>query len=143
MHRGSRSHAVKRAQGTNQNLDQSLPPESRTDPNIRFPGIANWDFTLFKKTKLSERFGLEFRAEVFNMFNRVQFGPPGNAQGAATFGVISSQYNNPRLGLRLKLYTTMKMAICAAWFSTFLEKPLVSRVNRRLDILTVRLWRSM
>jgi hypothetical protein len=31
MHRGSRSHAVKRAQGTNLNLDHSLPPGSCID----------------------------------------------------------------------------------------------------------------
>ena len=31
------------------------------------------------------------------MFNRVQFGPPGNTLGATTFGLISSQYNNRRL----------------------------------------------
>ena len=71
--------------------------ESRTDPNLRFPGIANWDFALFKNTKISDRIGLQFRAEFFNTFNRVQFSPPGNAQGAATFGVISNQYNSPRL----------------------------------------------
>jgi len=34
---------------------------------------------------------------LFNVFNRVQFGPPGNTFGASTFGLVSSQYNNPRL----------------------------------------------
>jgi hypothetical protein len=71
--------------------------ESRTDPNLRFPGIANYDFALFKNTRINERFSLQFRSEFFNIFNRVQFGPPGNTQGSATFGLISSQYNNPRL----------------------------------------------
>lgn len=40
---------------------------------------------------------LQFRMEVFNLFNRVQFGYPGMTVGLATFGVISSQANNPRL----------------------------------------------
>ena len=71
--------------------------ESRTDPSLRFPGIANYDFALFKNTRVTERFGLQFRAEFFNIFNRVQFGNPGNTLGAATFGLVSSQYNNPRL----------------------------------------------
>jgi len=47
---------------------------------------------------------MQFRAEIFNLFNRVQFGYPGRALGNPNFGVISSQYNNPRLvqfGLRL------------------------------------------
>ena len=50
--------------------------ESRTDPNLRFPGIANYNFALFKNTKIGERYGLQFRTEFFNIFNRVQFGPP-------------------------------------------------------------------
>jgi hypothetical protein len=35
--------------------------------------------------------------ELFNTFNHVQFGPPGNSFGSSTFGEISSQNNNPRL----------------------------------------------
>jgi hypothetical protein len=30
----------------------------------------------------------------------------------------------------------------AAWFSTFLEKALVRRVNRRIDIRILRFWPS-
>ena len=40
---------------------------------------------------------MQFRAEVFNLANRVQFSPPATAVGSATFGIISSQANNPRL----------------------------------------------
>jgi hypothetical protein len=68
-------------------------------------GINNFDFALFKTTQITERYGLSFRAEVFNLFNTPQFGPPGQALGTAQFGVISSQVNNPRLiqlSLRLK-----------------------------------------
>jgi hypothetical protein len=32
--------------------------------------------------------------------------------------------------------------MAAAWFSTFLEDPLVRRVNRRIPIRMVRFWRS-
>ena len=71
--------------------------ESRTDPNLRTHGIANWDFALFKKTAIREGMGLEFRTEIFNLFNRVQFGVPGNTLGSSLFGLISSQQNNPRL----------------------------------------------
>jgi hypothetical protein len=71
--------------------------ESRTDPNLRSPGIANADGALFKNTLITERVGLQFRAEVFNMANRVQFGPPGTTLGTAQFGVVSAQRNNPRL----------------------------------------------
>jgi len=74
--------------------------ESRTDPVLRGAGINNWNASIYKITTLTERFRLEFRAEAFNLFNRVQFGNPGvQASTAAgnTFGIISSQLNTPRL----------------------------------------------
>jgi hypothetical protein len=82
--------------------------ESRTDPVIRGPGINNFDFALFKRTSISERFNLEFRAEAFNLFNRVWFGPPNTVATTAannTFGQITTQLNQPRLlqlALRLR-----------------------------------------
>ncbi len=71
--------------------------EGRFDPNLRSAGIANWDFAVFKTTSLTERIKLQFRTEFFNLFNRVQFAQPGLAQGNPSFGVVSSQTNNPRL----------------------------------------------
>ena len=40
------------------------------------PGMATVDFSLFKSTQFSERIGLQFRAEFFNIFNRSNFGTP-------------------------------------------------------------------
>jgi hypothetical protein len=82
--------------------------ESRTDPVIRGPGIANYDLAMFKRTAITERFNLEFRAEAFNLFNRVWFGPPNTVATTAannTFGQITTQLNQPRLlqlALRLR-----------------------------------------
>jgi hypothetical protein len=64
---------------------------------VRGPGVANWDVALFKSTTLAEKIALQFRVEVFNLFNRVQFGLPGTALGNAAFGVITTQANQPRL----------------------------------------------
>ncbi len=81
--------------------------EGRTDPGIRAPGINNWDLAIVKSTPVTERASLQFRTEFFNAFNRTQFGPPGQVfttNPDSTFGIISSQQNNPRLiqfGLRL------------------------------------------
>ena len=74
----------------------SLGNESRVDPTLRAEGINSWDWSVSKRTRLSEHVGLEFRAEFFNIFNRVQFGPPNTAFGGASFGKITSQVNNPR-----------------------------------------------
>jgi hypothetical protein len=78
--------------------------EPRVDPSLRGPGIANYDFAVSKTTAITERVNLAFRAELFNIFNRVQFSPPGTQPGSATFGQVTAQYNQPRLvqfGLRL------------------------------------------
>jgi hypothetical protein len=40
------------------------------------PGTFTWDLSAIKDTKLSERVTLQFRAEFFNAFNRVNFGSP-------------------------------------------------------------------
>jgi hypothetical protein len=73
--------------------------EPREDPILRAPGVANWDSSLFKNFPVDKngRVQVQFRAEVFNLFNRVQFGVPGTTQGTSNFGVVNSQLNNPRL----------------------------------------------
>ena len=40
------------------------------------PGLATVDFSLFKDTALSERVGLQFRAEAFNLLNHTNYGTP-------------------------------------------------------------------
>ncbi len=72
---------------------------SRTDPHLEAPGIANWDMSAFKNFPFGHdgRLNLQFRAEFFNIFNRVQFGYPGQSLGTPQFGVISNQANLPRL----------------------------------------------
>src|SRR5581483_498856 len=40
------------------------------------PGCNNWDMALAKNTTLTERNNLEFRFEVYRVFNRPQFGQP-------------------------------------------------------------------
>ncbi|HKX32857.1 MAG TPA: carboxypeptidase regulatory-like domain-containing protein [Blastocatellia bacterium] len=57
------------------------------------PGFQNVDFSILKNTKLKERLNLQFRAEIFDLFNHVNFGQPGNlavATGPTNFGVISN-----------------------------------------------------
>ena len=76
----------------------------RLMPNLRGPGVNNFDVSLFKNTDITEKLRLQFRAEAFNLFNRVQFGVPNTNINSGTFGVITSQQNSPRnlqLGLRL------------------------------------------
>jgi hypothetical protein len=55
---------------------------------LRGPGLANLDLSLLKNTSLTERVGLQFRAEFFNALNHVNLGPP-NATVFASTGAIS------------------------------------------------------
>jgi outer membrane receptor protein involved in Fe transport len=71
--------------------------ESRTDNQLRAPGIANHDLAFFKDTALTERVKLQLRVESFNLFNRVQFGGPNTSIGNASVGQITTQVNDPRL----------------------------------------------
>ena len=40
------------------------------------PGLATWDFSAMKETRLRERLSLQFRAELFNLLNRANFNTP-------------------------------------------------------------------
>jgi len=78
---------------------------SRVLPDVRSHGICNFDISVFKNTRFSEgRLNVQFRAELFNAFNRVQFGRPGTSLGTPQFGVINTQANLARqIQLALKL----------------------------------------
>jgi len=97
--------------------DYAYGNEPRVDSQLRTDGIKNFDVALQKSTSLHEAVSLDFRAEFFNIFNRVQFGPPNtlapvsptcpiwsptaNATNSAcaatnTFGQVTTQVNNPR-----------------------------------------------
>ena len=76
----------------------------RVLPDVRGPGIAQWDFAIFKRTQIGERVGLEFRTEFFNLFNTPIFRHPGTGLGTPQFGVVSGTRGVPRLvqfGLRV------------------------------------------
>ena len=70
--------------------------QPRTSGILRTQGIDNWDFSVGKITPIHESVNLIFRAEAFNVTNRVQFGDPGLTFGTATFGTLSTQTNSPR-----------------------------------------------
>ncbi len=40
------------------------------------PGLGTWDFSVLKDTHLLERVNLQFRAEIFNILNRVNLNTP-------------------------------------------------------------------
>jgi len=70
------------------------------------PGFVNTDFGLAKKFRLTERLGLQFQANFFNLFNHPNYGIPGGNRfgGSSSFGISTFDINGARvtqLALRL------------------------------------------
>ena len=51
------------------------------------PGQFNWDISILKNTKITERVNMQFRTDFYNAFNHPQFSDPGGL----TFGNIGFQ----------------------------------------------------
>ena len=69
---------------------------ARTLPDVRAPGIGQFDFSVFKDFPITEQINLQFRTEFFNLTNTPNFGTPNTRFGTGAFGVIGGQRNTPR-----------------------------------------------
>ena len=54
------------------------------------PSFNNMDFSVLKNIELAERRRLQFRAEIFDLFNHANFGQPGRVVGSTAFGRITN-----------------------------------------------------
>jgi Carboxypeptidase regulatory-like domain len=79
--------------------------EAGSRNNLRGPRFSDVDLALSKHFPITEKYGLEFRAEGYNVFNHTNFGLPGAAgttlgtadiTNPSQFGVITTLANNPR-----------------------------------------------
>jgi hypothetical protein len=83
---------------------------------MRGPGVRNFDFSLFRQFRFSERWNMQFRAEVFNLTNTPHFSNPGanvsnlqlNADGSIRnlggFSSITGIRNTGREGLDERVF---------------------------------------
>jgi hypothetical protein len=68
------------------------------------PGTVDSDFSLYKNIRIKERAQLQFRAEVYNIFNHPIFAQPGAELGTASFGALTSTaIDNREIQLALRL----------------------------------------
>jgi len=58
--------------------------------SITGPGFLNTDFSVTKNTRITERFNLQFRSEMFDLLNHPNFGNPVLTVTSASFGRIQS-----------------------------------------------------
>jgi hypothetical protein len=68
------------------------------------PRFFNFDFSTLKRTRINENMNVEFRAEIFNAFNTVNFDNPVTNINSANFGRVTGIVGRPRVmqfGLRL------------------------------------------
>jgi hypothetical protein len=65
---------------------------------FRGPGYFNMNLSLARQFKLTERFGLQFRADAMSFTNTPHFNNPNATVGAANFGVITSTLKPPGQG---------------------------------------------
>jgi hypothetical protein len=68
--------------------------EPRVDASLRQQGVVNFDFAVFKRTSIMERLNVEFRAEIFDLFNHPQFGSPNGTLTSSTFGEVTNTINS-------------------------------------------------
>lgn len=81
---------------------------TRYNPKLRYQPSLNENMSLTRSFPVREHMRFEFRAEAFNVFNRVRFIPNNFTLQSPTFGQVAgalSQFNTPRqLQLALKFY---------------------------------------
>jgi Carboxypeptidase regulatory-like domain/TonB dependent receptor len=88
---------------------------SSTNPQLAFrfgnvgrnvlssPGVKQWDFSLIKNTRITERQSLQLRFEAFNFANHPNWNtPPANITAPATFGIITSAKDMRQMQVGLK-----------------------------------------
>jgi carboxypeptidase family protein/TonB-dependent receptor-like protein len=68
----------------------SCHPGTAGRDSLPGPNFVNTDFSIVKNTKITERFNLQFRTEMFDIFNHPNFGDPVNTVTSAAFGKIQS-----------------------------------------------------
>jgi hypothetical protein len=71
---------------------------------VRGPSLKTVDFSLFKNFDIQEKYKIQFRAEIFNLFNHPNFLPPDGDINSPNFGRITETSTDAReiqLGLKI------------------------------------------
>ena len=85
------------------NINAFAVPANRTFGNLgrnafRAPGISQLDMAVSKFFNFTEKLNLRLRADLFNVFNRAQFGAPNADISASNFDTITTTISHYATG---------------------------------------------
>jgi hypothetical protein len=76
------------------------------------PTFNNTDFSITRNMKFGDTVRLQFRAEVFDIFNHANFGQPGNVVGSPSFGrITNTRFPTGESGSSRQIQFAMKLLI--------------------------------
>ena len=76
------------------------------------PTFNNTDFSIIKNTKIREDVRMQFRAEIFDLFNHPNFGQPGNLVGSPAFGrIINTRFPTGESGSSRQVQFALKVIL--------------------------------
>ncbi len=76
---------------------------SRTEPDLRNPGLINFDTVMSRWQPIRERARIQFRAELYNILNHPNLGAPTASITSSTFGEILTKSGNRTVTMALRL----------------------------------------
>ncbi len=71
---------------------------------LRGPGLWNFDMSIYRTFQITERMGLQFRAEAFNVSNTPHFGNPRSDISSSQPGLITGVQNTGREGIDERMF---------------------------------------
>jgi hypothetical protein len=76
------------------------------------PRFNNTDLSVTKNMIFGERTRIQFRTELFDLFNHANFGQPGNIVGSPNFGrVTSTRFPTGEFGSSRQIQFAIKLLI--------------------------------
>ena len=82
----------------------------------RNPGFSDVDLSVFKNTKITEWMTLQLRAEMFNLFNRINLAPAGQPSTSDSGGTIGSTFGT---------YSALRVLVPGEPFNTQLAAKII------------------
>jgi len=77
-------------------LDSIYGNATKRNPKVRSPWNLNENISIARTFRFTEGLKMDFRWEMFNMFNRVRWGGPNSDITNPNFGLVNSLGNSPR-----------------------------------------------